>query len=146
MEITPLPQDTVVGMNGADLVQVLLNLVINAFQSTANPHQVWVKAELKPDGTDRALLRDGPMDRVIVPDALSPQTPCVRVTVTDDGVGMDAATLTRIFEPYFTTKARTGTGLGLCIVQRLVANAGGILHVHSEPQRGTSFSIYIPLL
>jgi signal transduction histidine kinase len=53
--------------------------------------------------------------------------------------------LPKIFQPYFTTKnARQGTGLGLNIVQRLVKEANGALHVHTRVGQGTTFTIYLP--
>lgn len=70
----------------------------------------------------------------------------VRISVQDDGVGMDAATQTRIFEPFFTTKGRDrGTGLGLSIVHGAVTHAGGAVHVTSQPGHGTRFDVLLPL-
>lgn len=67
----------------------------------------------------------------------------VRLDVTDTGVGMDAAALARIFEPYFSTKA-TGTGLGLTIARRNVELNGGSIGVQSEVGRGTTVSLWLP--
>ena len=68
----------------------------------------------------------------------------IRVDVEDSGVGMDAAALARIFEPYFSTKA-TGTGLGLTIAKRNVELIGGSIGVRSEPGLGTTVSLHIPV-
>jgi two-component system nitrogen regulation sensor histidine kinase NtrY len=68
----------------------------------------------------------------------------VTLSVTDTGVGMDAAALARIFEPYFSTKT-TGTGLGLTIAQRNVAANGGRIHVESEPGVGTTVTMAFPM-
>lgn len=69
----------------------------------------------------------------------------VRLQVSDEGSGMDAATLARIFEPFFTTHAeRRRAGLGLAIVNALTHRAGGHLHVTSAEQRGTSIDVWLP--
>lgn len=69
---------------------------------------------------------------------------CVSLEVADDGCGMDRATLGNLFQPFFTTKKQTGTGLGLDTVHQIVTEAGGRIDVHSEPGHGATFTIYLP--
>jgi len=66
-----------------------------------------------------------------------------RVTIADNGRGMDKATRDRIFEPFFSTKKR-GTGLGLAIVKQIVELHGGRISVDSEPGKGSVFTVRLP--
>ena len=66
------------------------------------------------------------------------------LTVADTGSGMDGATLARIFEPFFSTKGITGTGLGLWISQEIVAKHHGNIGIRTRPGAGTVFRLFLP--
>lgn len=140
-----LPADIGVSINGTDGIQVLQNLVVNALQCSPQPHSVRVTAHLHSEPLNLENPTGTAGERWLNFDGLQNKPPIVALTVTDDGPGMEPDMLPKIFEPYFTTKGpRQGTGLGLNIVQRLVKEAKGALHVRSVPGKGTMFTVYLP--
>jgi signal transduction histidine kinase len=143
--VHPLPEDIGVQINGTDLIQILLNLAVNAFQCSPLPHQVKVESEVLPESPDFTMFKDGPETRLLNVESFQSLPPLVRLSVSDEGPGIPPEILPKIFQPYFTTKdARQGTGLGLNIVQRLIKEAGGAFHVRTRLGVGTTFSIYLP--
>src|ERR1700682_4323889 len=111
------------------------NLCSNAIQAMSGGGTLRVALETTEVSGERALSHG----------TLSPGR-YVCLTVEDSGSGMDAATLSRIFEPVFTTKdIGRGTGLGLSLVYAIVTEAGGAIDVHSIPGQGSTFTIYLPL-
>jgi CheY-like chemotaxis protein len=67
----------------------------------------------------------------------------IKITLTDQGIGISPEHLNKIFDPYFTTK-RTGSGLGLATVFSIIKNHNGLIKVKSEPDAGTTFTIHLP--
>ncbi len=115
--------------------QILMNLAINARDAMPEGGVVHVKT--------RALLVK-PGDRTATRGIHTGSW--AELTVRDEGIGMDDATLARLFEPFFTTKpAGLGTGLGLATVRGIVRALGGHVTAESEPGKGTTMRVLLPL-
>ncbi|MEJ0088328.1 MAG: hybrid sensor histidine kinase/response regulator [Limisphaerales bacterium] len=143
--ITPFAEDIGVKIGGTDVIQTLLNLAVNAFQCTSEPHRVDVGGEVLRAPLDLAALKDGRNDRLLNVESMNNTAPLVKFWVRDTGPGIPAEVLPKIFDPYFTTKGpREGTGLGLNIVQRLIKEGHGALHCHTQAGEGTTFTVYLP--
>jgi signal transduction histidine kinase len=143
--LTPLTGEIGVKVNGTDLIQILLNLAVNAFQCSSVSHRVEIGGEVLAAPLELAQFKDGPNDRLLNVESMENTAPLVKLWVRDTGPGIPAVVLPKIFDPYFTTKGpRQGTGLGLNIVQRLIKAANGALHVHTVVGEGTTFTIYLP--
>src|SRR6476661_3987510 len=120
----------------SQLDQVLVNLVLNARDAMSGGGTLRLTTE--------TLVVDDQQPDSLPGVRMSPGS-YVRLTVSDSGQGMDAATQARIFEPFFTTKsAGKGSGLGLATVYGIVKQSGGYIWVSSELDRGTTFRIYLP--
>jgi two-component system cell cycle sensor histidine kinase/response regulator CckA len=115
--------------------QVIINLAVNARDAMPGGGKLTIETSLM--GASGA---GGPL-----PDTLPGGM--IKLSVADNGAGIDAETQTRIFDPFFTTKeVGKGTGLGLYIVHSIVHNHGGHINLYSEPARGTQFTIYLPVI
>ena len=143
--VTPPAGDIAVKINGTDVIQILLNLAVNAFQCVSQPHRVEVGGEILQAPLNLAEFKDGPNDRFLNVESMNNTAPLVKFWVRDNGPGIPAEVLPKIFQSYFTTKGpRKGTGLGLSIVQRHIKGGNGALHVNTKPGEGTTFTVYLP--
>ena len=143
--IYPLTEDAGVRINGTDVIQILLNLVVNAFQCSSQSNEVRMEGCVLHDPINLAALKDGPETRLLNVERFLNVPPLVQLSVSDDGPGMPPEILPKIFQPYFTTKGpKHGTGLGLSIVQRLIREAEGALHLQTRPGAGTTFTVFLP--
>jgi PAS domain S-box-containing protein len=115
--------------------QVVLNLCTNASHAMPNGGRIIVTLEPCVITAAEAAGHDD----------LKPG-PWVRLSVADEGIGMDAATLDQIFEPFFTTKGTgIGTGLGLAVVHGIVKSHEGAIVVRSTVGAGSTFELYFPI-
>jgi two-component system sensor histidine kinase/response regulator len=143
--LTPLTEDVAIDLNGTDVLQVLLNLIVNGFQCSSQPHLVELTSRVHTDPIDLTAFKDGPHERLLNVENFINTPPLLALLVRDTGPGIPPEVLPKIFTPYFTTKGtRQGTGLGLNIVQRLVREAKGALHVRTQIGEGTTFTVYLP--
>jgi signal transduction histidine kinase len=145
LRILPLREDIFAEINGTDLIQLLLNLAINALQCTAEPHLVEIGAERVTRPLDLGAFTDTAESLFLNRDGFRNQAPVLTLTVRDTGPGIPAELLPRIFEPGFTTKPTgKGSGLGLAIVQRFVRENKGGLHIKTRLGEGSTFTVYLP--
>ena len=120
----------------SQIYQVILNLCTNAVQSMQERGELWIRLNRPKHNQLRHEQKQ-----------VTEEFLCL--SVQDNGCGMDAATIERIYEPFFTTKEKgeqRGTGLGLSIVSNVVKQHRGYLEVESDPGVGTIFRVYFPIL
>jgi len=143
--VEPLEQDAFASIHGTDLIQILLNLAVNALQSTPAPQTIRVTATLHPQSLPVAAFASGPDDLYTGLETFANTPPLIALAVADQGSGIPSHVLPRIFEAYFTTKeAGKGTGLGLSIVARLIKAGRGHIHVHTQLGVGTTMTVVLP--
>jgi signal transduction histidine kinase len=123
-----------VSMSPLRLEQMLMNLVTNARDAMPSGGKIVIECREITLGRDELAGRD------------ARPGPHAMIAVSDTGTGMDAATLERVFEPFYTTKpGGRGTGLGLAIVRDIVEQSGGHVVSTSVVGQGTTFRAYLPI-
>jgi two-component system, cell cycle sensor histidine kinase and response regulator CckA len=128
------PEPIIINADPAKIQQVIINLLVNA--RDAMPNGGTLTIETSTFDFEEGSIKDHPMTK---------PGPYVMVSIGDNGVGMDAATQARIFEPFYTTKPKgKGTGLGLSTVYGIVEQSGGFISVSSELGKGTTIKIFLP--
>ncbi len=120
--------------NGTEIYQVLLNLCVNAKEATNEKGSIKINAKnITIDENNIAFL---PLLKI---------GNYVKFSVTDDGAGIEEKHLTKIFDPYFSTKSKdAGSGLGLYVSYGIIKAHNGFIDVTSKPGLGTTFDVYIP--
>ncbi|MDD2853727.1 MAG: PAS domain-containing protein [Desulfuromonadaceae bacterium] len=128
--------EPLVNIDSGQIEQVLVNLATNARDAMPKGGQLTIRTGLLDiDASFVQANGYGKPGRYAL------------ISISDSGIGMDEKTKSRIFEPFFTTKeVGKGTGLGMAIVYGIIKHHHGFINVYSEPQIGTTFRIYIPLI
>ena len=144
LAIQRCPRTSIAEINGTDLLQILLNLTINALQASDQPHRVEVQPQCLAAPLDLAQLTDSGEQRFVNRESFQNRAPLLAISVQDNGPGISAENVEKMFQSRFTTKsADKGTGLGLSIVKRLVKEAHGAIHLRTKIGSGSTFTICV---
>ena len=117
-------------MDKGHIEQIIMNLIVNAKEAMPDGGNLTIKTDVFKDNESTIYNRGDSRGNYIT------------LSVKDTGMGMDEATKSRIFEPFFTSKKK-GSGLGLATVNNIVKTYGGFIVVDSEPAKGSRFDVYL---
>jgi signal transduction histidine kinase len=135
IKFTVSDPDPTLTVSPAEILQVLINLGVNALHAMNGGGTLELSA---------TVATSMPSEFAFRPDSFDPQRPMAKIVMADNGAGIKPENISKIFQPYFTSK-KEGTGLGLAIVCELVARYGGAIDVQSTVGQGSTFSVYLPL-
>jgi two-component system, NtrC family, nitrogen regulation sensor histidine kinase GlnL len=131
-------------MDNDQILQVVLNVLMNALQALTQGGEIGVRVgPARKRAAERSALGRRATDRLLERDR-PPLQDVVEVCVRDNGPGIPATVLARVFDPFFTTRTQ-GTGLGLSICQSIVREHGGAISIESTVGQGTTVTIDLPV-
>ncbi len=118
------------------LEQIIMNLAVNARDAMPDGGKLTIKTENRTlTESDKMSISEPPIGR------------CIRISVSDNGTGMDDKVIQHIYDPFYSTKTvGKGTGLGLSVVYGIVKQHNGCIQVESKINCGTTFEVYLPAL
>lgn len=134
IEIIPAPDIPAVKGDVGQIEQVIMNLAVNGQDAMSDGGRLTLETAMIEINDDHATgYSDIQAGRYVI------------LAVSDTGCGMDEEALEHIFEPFFSTKGKEGTGLGLATVHGIVKQHNGDIRVYSVPGKGTTFTVYLPI-
>jgi PAS domain S-box-containing protein len=135
LSVVTKAENPTVFVDPVGIEQVIMNIVLNARDAMPDGGKIYIE-------TKNEIL-ESPLN--IGEESLKPGE-YFTVSIKDTGIGMDEATLSRIFEPFFSTKGRSkGVGLGLSVAWGIIKQHNGNIEVYSSPGKGSTFKIYLPV-
>lgn len=138
LELDLTGEQAIINADKNQMDQLIMNLAINASEAMINGGRLRISTRMET--LDEEYCKKNGCSKSGV---------YVLLTVTDNGVGMDKDTMSKIFDPFFSTKERgskKGTGLGLSVVHGIVQQQGGMVTCDSEPGKGSEFRVYFPAM
>ncbi len=124
-------------VNPAQFESSLLNIIINARNAMPDGGKLSITAQIMATQRSHEIIRNADNEL---------GEKCICITIKDEGIGMNEDVLKRAIEPFYTTSAGTGTGLGLSMVYGFIKQSGGELIIHSKPLKGSTIYLQFPIV